>query len=145
VLSERQWTIEEKLAELPSVTPEDIQKHMKALLAQVNMRIFVIGNMFKDEAIRIAEMAEENLGPSPLSPKDLNERALILPPGSNLVWSAPLTNLNEGDSALSYYLHFGSIVDQKLRIVSALLTQILSEPAFSILRTREQLGYNVFL
>jgi insulysin len=45
---------------------------------------------------------------------------------------------------LTYYLHFGSIVDKKLRIVSALLTQILSQPAFNVLRTREQLGYVVF-
>lgn len=29
-------------------------------------------------------MAEENLGPSPFSPVDLNERALILPPGTSL-------------------------------------------------------------
>lgn len=33
---------------ISAVTVEDIQKHMKELLAQVNMRIFVIGNMFKD-------------------------------------------------------------------------------------------------
>jgi insulysin len=52
-------------------------------------------------------------------------------------------NLNQANSALTYYLHFGSIVDQKLRVVSALLTQILTEPAFNILRTREQLGYIV--
>jgi hypothetical protein len=32
----------------------------------------------------MAEMAEENLGPSPLFPTDLNERALILPPGASL-------------------------------------------------------------
>ena len=29
-------------------------------------------------------MAEENLGPSPISPVDLNDRALILPPGTTL-------------------------------------------------------------
>jgi hypothetical protein len=29
-------------------------------------------------------MAEENLGPSPLSLVDLNDRALILPPGTSL-------------------------------------------------------------
>ena len=60
-----------------------------------------------------------------------------------MVWSAPLPNLNQPNSALTYYLHFGSVVDQKLRIVSALMTQILSEPAFNVLRTREQLGYIV--
>ena len=31
-----------------AVTPEEIQEHMKELLAQANMRIFVLGNMFKD-------------------------------------------------------------------------------------------------
>lgn len=61
-----------------------------------------------------------------------------------MVRSAPLSNLNQANSALTYYLHFGSIVDQKLRIESALLAQIISEPAYSILRTREQLGYVVF-
>lgn len=60
-----------------------------------------------------------------------------------MVWSAPVLNLNQANSGLTYYLHFGSIVDQKLRVVSALLTQILTEPAFNILRTREQLGYIV--
>ena len=29
-------------------------------------------------------MAEENLGPSAVSPVDLNDRALILPPGTSL-------------------------------------------------------------
>ena len=48
------------------------------------------------------------------------------------------------NSALTYYLRFGSIVDQKLHVVSALLAQILSRPAHHILRRREQLGYIVF-
>lgn len=65
------------------------------------------------------------------------------PTGSNFVWSAPLPNPNQANSALTYYLQFGSIVDQKLRVVSALLSQILSEPAFNVLRTKEQLGYMV--
>ena len=44
---------------------------------------------------------------------------------------------------MSYYVHFGSTLDPHLRVTSALLTQILAEPAFNILRTREQLGYIV--
>lgn len=35
------------------------------------------------------------------------------------------------------------MADQKSRVTSALLTQILGEPAFNVLRTREQLGYIV--
>jgi len=44
---------------------------------------------------------------------------------------------------LTYYTHIGSVADRHLRVTSALLAQILSEPAFDILRTKEQLGYIV--
>lgn len=54
-----------------------------------------------------------------------------------------MPNQNQANSALTYYLHYGSIVDRRLRVVAALLTQILAEPAFNVLRTREQLGYVV--
>ncbi|RDB21223.1 hypothetical protein Hypma_011756 [Hypsizygus marmoreus] len=142
-LTAQQWTLEEKLKELPSITPEEIQAHMKELLAQVHMRILVAGNIYKDEAITIADMAEEGLGVSSLSSIELNDRALVLPESSNFAWSSPIPNPNQANSALTYYVHFGPIVDQPLRVTSALLTQILSEPAFNVLRTQEQLGYVV--
>lgn len=63
--------------------------------------------------------------------------------GTNHIWSSPVPNPNEPNSALTYYVHYGSTVDLHLRVVAALLTQILSEPAFDILRTKEQLGYIV--
>ena len=63
--------------------------------------------------------------------------------GSNFVWSSPLPNPNQANSAITYYLHFGSVVNQRLRVVSSLLTQILTEPTFNVLRTKEQLGYIV--
>jgi len=44
---------------------------------------------------------------------------------------------------LTYYVHLGSRNDPRLRVVSSLLVQILSEPAFNVLRTQEQLGYIV--
>lgn len=55
----------------------------------------------------------------------------------------PVPNPNEPNSALSYYTHFGPTTSQHLRVTADLLTQILSEPAFNILRTKEQLGYIV--
>jgi insulysin len=105
-------------------------------------------------------MAEEGLGPSKLPPSDLNDHALVLPRGafpfnqpvdlltyaaiaSNHTWTSIIPNPNQANSALTYYVHFGSIVDQRLRVTSSLLTQILQEPAFNILRTKEQLGYIV--
>ena len=123
--------------------------------------MLVVGNIYKDEAITLAKLTEEIIPASPLpgiGPVDLS---LQLPEGTfyclcnclfdnlwprsgtNHVWTTPVPNPNEPNSALTYYVHFGSKVDRHLRVVSALLTQILSEPAFDILRTKEQLGYIV--
>jgi len=40
-------------------------------------------------------------------------------------------------------VHLGSRNDPRLRVIGSLLVQILSEPAFNVLRTQEQLGYIV--
>jgi len=40
-------------------------------------------------------------------------------------------------------VHLGSRNDPRLRVVGSLLVQILTEPAFNVLRTQEQLGYIV--
>lgn len=133
-----------------------MQAHIANFLSQVNLRIVVVGNMYKDEAIKIAETAEQGLGES----DDFNETSLLLPQGklvflqdvvlhthafegSNFVLNTPLPNPNQANSALSYFIHYGSVADQKSRVTSFLLTQILSEPAFDVLRTRQQLGYIV--
>lgn len=143
MLTERQWTIHEKLQELTTVTPEEVQSHIKKFLSQVNIRILVTGNMFKEEAIKIAEVAEQGLGLSGLPPSQLNERGLLLPEGCNYTWTSIIPNPNQSNSALTYFCHYGSVSDQRLRVVAALLNQILSEPTFNTLRTKEQLGYIV--
>jgi insulysin len=123
--------------------------------------MLVVGNIYKDEAITLAKMTEEIIPVSPLqglAPVDLS---LELPQGmssyssrvylvgkpsysgTNHVWSYPVHNPNEPNSALTYYVHYGSKIDRRLRVTAALLTQIVSEPAFNILRTKEQLGYIV--
>jgi secreted Zn-dependent insulinase-like peptidase len=64
-------------------------------------------------------------------------------PGSNYIWTIPVPNPNEPNSSLTYYVHLGSRNDSRLRVVGSLLVQILTEPAFNVLRTQEQLGYIV--
>jgi insulysin len=59
------------------------------------------------------------------------------------VYNAPVTNKEDVNSALSYYCHVGDVVDAPLRATLALLAQIISEPCFDQLRTKEQLGYIV--
>ncbi|KAI0062244.1 hypothetical protein BV25DRAFT_1804109 [Artomyces pyxidatus] len=142
LMTEKQWTIQEKLKALPSITVEHVQKHSASLLSELNTRILVAGNMYKDEALRLAKMTEEMLSASPLSTPEA-DLSLLLPEGSNFVWTFPVPNPSEPNSALTYYVHLGDLTDRHLRVTAALLTQILKEPAFDTLRTKEQLGYIV--
>lgn len=64
--------------------------------------------------------------------------------GSDNIWSVPILNPNQANSAITYFVHFGPVAEQRLRVISSVLVKILGEPAFNVLRTREQLGYIVF-
>ncbi|THG99965.1 hypothetical protein EW026_g2491 [Hermanssonia centrifuga] len=142
ILTEKQWSLAEKLAELPSITAEELQAHIARFLSQLDIKALVVGNMYKDEAIRLIESTEQALQASP-SPVRVNEIARLPVPGTDAIWSSKVPNPNEPNSVLSYYVHMGSLLVPRLRVTAALLNQILSEPAFNILRTREQLGYVV--
>ncbi|KAH9950188.1 insulin-degrading enzyme [Amylocystis lapponica] len=143
LMTEQLWTVEEKLAEVSSVTAEEVQAHVSELLSKIHMRMLVVGNMYKDEAVRLVEMTENILQASPVPASEVSERTLILPNASNHLWSTPVPNTNEPNSCLTYYTHVGSVLEPRTRVTFALLAQILSEPAFNVLRTREQLGYIV--
>ncbi|KAJ8592510.1 insulin-degrading enzyme [Rhizopogon salebrosus TDB-379] len=144
LLTHDTWTIAEKLQEISSVTRDDLQRHISNLLARLNIEMLVTGNMHKDEAIAVSEMAESILNASPLSADETAQRALILPEGSDYVWKSDIPNPNDPNSSLTYYLQLGSSTHARFRVVSLLLMHMMSEPAFDILRTKEQLGYIVF-
>jgi insulysin len=55
-----------------------------------------------------------------------------------------VANPSEVNSALEYYCEVGDIQDDVLRPQLSLLASLISEPAFNVLRTKEQLGYIVF-
>jgi len=95
------------------------------------------------EAITIAEMAEGILASVPVPKNEILDRALILPEACNYIWTTAAPNVNEPNSALTYYMHLGPRISSFNRVTASLLNQILSEPAYNILRTKEQLGYIV--
>ena len=76
-------------------------------------------------------------------PEQLSYLSRFPAPGSNIVLSASMSNLDEVNSALTYFVQTSSLLDSRPRVIASLVAQIVSEPAFSILRTREQLGYVV--
>lgn len=144
MLTYNTWTIADKLQEISSVTQDELQRHINDFLARLNIQMLVTGNMHKDEAIGLSEMVENILNTCPMSADETAQRALILPEGSDFIWKSHIPNPDDPNSSLTYYIQLGSSTDARLRTTTLLLIHMMSEPAFDILRTKEQLGYIVF-
>ena len=66
-----------------------------------------------------------------------------LRPAGNFIHNITLTNPEESNGAVLYYLAIGNPADDRLRTRLLLISHLLKDPTFSVLRTKEQLGYIV--
>ncbi|KZV96205.1 hypothetical protein EXIGLDRAFT_747787 [Exidia glandulosa HHB12029] len=143
-LSELTWPPDERLAELETVTLEEVHRHAQELLSRVKIEAFVHGNITQTEAVALMETSESILGARPLAPSEqLSNRSHVLPPNAKFVYQMDVPNVEDVNSGLSYYLHVGDITDKQLRAKLNLLAHIIHEPVFDQLRTKQQLGYIV--
>ncbi|PSS03756.1 Metalloenzyme, LuxS/M16 peptidase-like protein [Coniella lustricola] len=143
--TEHDFTIEELAAELPVVTFESMRAFQKELLSQLHLEAVVHGNLYKEDALKLTDMLEQTLKTRPL-PKTQWPiwRSFLFPPGSNFVFKKRLGDPANVNHCIEYFLFVGEKHEQFLRSKVLLLSQILHEPAFDQLRTKEQLGYIVF-
>jgi insulysin len=115
------------------------------MLAQMHMEVLVHGNIYKEDALKLTDMIESTLKPRVLPQAQWKiRRGLVLPPGSNYIWKKQLKDPANVNHAIQYYLHVGSRGDYDVRAKVLLLDQIVHEPCFNQLRTKEQLGYIVY-
>ncbi|KAF9206076.1 Insulinase (Peptidase M16) [Haplosporangium sp. Z 27] len=142
---EKLWTQEEKLAELKDLTPEDIQSFYPALLSRLHIEGLVHGNMTAAEALRAGAIIEEGLSPKPLVPSELlSQRSHLLPDSCKAVYKREVPDPNNVNSGVEYYLQIEDATGKESRARIQILAQIINEPCFNQLRTKEQLGYLVF-
>ncbi|KAM0526284.1 hypothetical protein ACHAPS_004017 [Verticillium nonalfalfae] len=143
--SERDYVVEEYLAELPNISAEDIRQFKKQMLAQMRIEAYVHGNIYKEDALKLTDMVETILKPRILPQTQWPvTRSLILPPGSNFVYKKTLKDPANVNHCLETVFYVGDKSDWNVRARTLLLDQIAHEPAFDQLRTKEQLGYVVF-
>lgn len=69
--------------------------------------------------------------------------SLTIPPACNYVWEDTVPNKDNLNSSITYYIEVGDPTDPRLRATLSLFGQMVAEPAFNQLRTKEQLGYIV--
>ncbi|GJJ12380.1 hypothetical protein Clacol_006621 [Clathrus columnatus] len=146
LVAETIWTPKERLVELEDITVNDIDAHKQLLLSRAHIEALIHGNLAENEAKSLLKSTEKVLGSRPITNAERQtERSLVLPEGSNFIYKSEVPNPKEVNSCLVYTCYVGRIVDRNLSALNGLLLHMMREPAFDELRTKQQLGYVVFV
>ncbi|EEB06386.1 metallopeptidase [Schizosaccharomyces japonicus yFS275] len=139
------WSNEELCQVAPEVTQQDVEDFVTAFTGQFFMESLVHGNFTKEDALELIEGVFDQFQPKPLFVSQLaRKRVVVLPKGSNYCYTARVPNKDDINSGIMYYIQIADLGDQRAGAYTRLMRQIMKEPTFSILRTKEQLGYIVF-
>jgi len=145
VLTEKVWHKEELLSSVDILTVEALQNFIPRLLANVKLECLVYGNSTMEEAASIYSLVSNKLkqesGSRPLlASQTLKEREIQL---TNPSYLYQTKNEIHKTSSIEIYYQCG-IQETRTNMLLELLAQIIKEPCFHQLRTKEQLGYIVF-
>ncbi|GKT43674.1 A-factor-processing enzyme [Colletotrichum spaethianum] len=142
--SEREYTTGERLAELPKITLQSVQKFKERIFQELHIQSYCIGNLCQAEVREMTDMTTTILQPRTLPPsKRPVVRSLIFPPGSNYVYEKVLKDPKNENQCVEYCLYIGDKGNPLIRTKTMLFDQLSREPAFHQLRTEENLGYFV--
>ncbi|KAK0389429.1 hypothetical protein NLU13_3004 [Sarocladium strictum] len=145
LISERDNIVEMMAAELPSITAPEVSQFRDEVLKDMHIEVYVHGNMYRNDALKATNLIESTLSASVLPPeKRPNPRSFVLPEGSNFVFNKTLQDPANVNHCVETFFHIGERGDRTIRARTLLIDQMLHEPAFDQLRTKEQLGYVVF-
>ncbi|CAI2166636.1 8731_t:CDS:10 [Funneliformis geosporum] len=121
LFKENYYSGEEKSAILKDISMEDVQSFFPELFKQLFIESYVL------EKYRMVK-----------------NRNVRLPQGKKYVYQANVFDKDEFNNAIGYYLQCGDNTDIYVVTRLKIISQILHEPVFDHLRTKEQLGYSVY-
>ncbi|KAK9279411.1 hypothetical protein L1049_013090 [Liquidambar formosana] len=148
VLCEHLWDVDEKLCLLNDLSLADLKAFIPKLLSQLYIEGLCHGNLLEEEARNISNIFRVNFSsvqPLPIEMRH-EEHVLFLPSGANLVRDVSVKNKLETNSVVELYFQIEpdvGIESTKLKALIDLFDEIVEEPIFNQLRTKEQLGYVV--
>ncbi|KAI4348123.1 hypothetical protein L6164_008882 [Bauhinia variegata] len=147
VLCESFYDADERLLYLNDLFLDDLKAFIPVLRSELFIEGLCHGNLSEEESISISNIFKVNF-PVPPLPIELrhSERVIFLPSGANLVRDVNVKNKLEKNSVVELYFQIEPDVgtgSTKLKALIDLFDEIIEEPFFNQLRTREQLGYVV--
>uniref|UniRef100_A0A6N2MFF6 Peptidase M16 N-terminal domain-containing protein n=1 Tax=Salix viminalis TaxID=40686 RepID=A0A6N2MFF6_SALVM len=147
VLCKSFYNVEEKQCALSDLSLADLNAFIPELRSQLYIEALCHGNLLQEEAINLSNIIRNNLSIQPLPVNMRHEEHVIcLPSSANLVRDVNVKNKSETNSVVELYFQIEPEVGLdsiKLKALADLFDEIVEEPIFNQLRTKEQLGYVV--
>ncbi|XP_050216582.1 nardilysin-like isoform X2 [Mercurialis annua] len=147
VLCKNFYDVEEKLCALSNLSLAELNQFIPELRSQLFIEGFCHGNLLEEEAMNLSNIFKSNFSIQPL-PVNMRhgENVLCLPPRSILAKDINVKNKSETNSVIELYFQIEpetGLESVKLKALIDLFDEIVEEPLFNQLRTKEQLGYVV--
>ena len=137
------YPVEALAAAAQTVTLEQMRDFQRQLLPKAEMEVFVAGNVNEADAANVLESLQKTLGSAPLPEAERPVRLVRkLPAGRPVTRQHLAKNPDEPNSACEVYFQIGPEAGDDWMLL-ALLAQILEQPFYGELRTKQQLGYIV--
>ncbi|WIA37472.1 hypothetical protein OEZ86_014388 [Tetradesmus obliquus] len=159
------WSADELAAAVEQVKDvAEVQAFASQFLSCCHMEGLTIGNITAKEAEALARSLRTTLSQqggaagatngssSSSSSRDVKllaagdrlvEQCVVLPSGVALLHKAAARNPEEENCCVEAYYQIGMSTDLRLRVLTDLMDQVLYEPVYDTLRTKQQLGYSV--
>uniref|UniRef100_A0A8C5DFQ5 Insulin-degrading enzyme n=1 Tax=Gouania willdenowi TaxID=441366 RepID=A0A8C5DFQ5_GOUWI len=146
LMTEVAWTKDELREALDDVSLPRLKAFIPQLLSRLHIEALLHGNILKESALGMMQMVEDTLiehaHTKPLLPSQLiRYREVQVPDGGWYVYQQRNEVHNNCGIEIYYQTDMQTTHDNMLL---ELFCQIISEPCFNTLRTKEQLGYIVF-
>ncbi|MQL76025.1 hypothetical protein Taro_008407 [Colocasia esculenta] len=147
VLRETFWDTSDRLSCLNDIALTDLKAFIPQLLSQMYIEGLCHGNLSEEAAVKIANTFTNTFSALPL-PVELRhqECVLSLPASASFIRRVHVKNQLEPNSVVELYFQIEQdnvMESTRLRATADLFSNIVEEPFFNQLRTKEQLGYVV--
>ncbi|OMJ22011.1 Insulin-degrading enzyme [Smittium culicis] len=137
---ENQWRYTDKLASANLLTIDSLKEFSKKFFRQAYTQLLVLGNFDEDESLKISDNVLNIIKTSNFLLSDrLINRVLSHLPGKYVYVSPSSSEKNLNNSVMRVI--FAPSVSSYSRALLGLTLNILQEPFFDQIRTKEQLGY----
>ncbi|KAK8601376.1 hypothetical protein V6N13_058910 [Hibiscus sabdariffa] len=147
ILCKSFYDVDEKLSCLNDISLSDLIDFVPELHSQIYIEGLFHGNLLEKEVLDISNIFKSNFSvqPMPVTVRH-REQVICFPSGANFVRDVNVKNKSETNSVLELYFQIEPEVGMeavKLKALIDLFDEIVEEPLFNQLRTKEQLGYVV--